>query len=707
MKIDLHCHTKKTKSGDPVTRNVTKDLFEKKIREAGVDLIAITNHNAFDLKQYEELSGLNICTVWPGIELDVKPMSGGKCFHVLVVGDPNEAEAFSKAVELLVDNTNADAFNTSVHNMLNAFKELNAIFIPHFAKKPGAIPDEDCLELKKRINPGFLFLEPSNLRTVGICAFHGSNMIIGSDVQDWSKYEKSTFAELRIPISNFNQLTLLAQRDQSVVQHLLDQKKSSRYKVSPVPNESFEIDFYNDVNIIFGEKGTGKSRILDSLEESLKAEGKSCIHYRGAKRDEELAQLLDKSDMKQSCANLNVSDCASEIVAISNWSEPAITPLKDYFDWVRTGGNDDAKIKMKLVKMTSFGIPDTSILDEANKDSEHIEKAVAELEQVDVNKYLSKKDGKSLMQLINRLNKATKNTCNRAFMEIYSIKLANHAIDTIKKQVAGCKGSKAIPSQVGFEQYAQSRIMLKKALGKIVETLNTKEHIESTYLGPLDGKGDIYIKSRWRFPAKDSDTTEYTRFVTYARNLARLFTDAEAKVLNVDFKPYLTALNQEIKDRELTSLDKLVGTSRFLSLEDGKEYEPSNGEKGILLLRKKLNQDASVYLIDEPELGMGNSFIEDSIRPKLIELGRRCKTVIVATHNANIAVRCLPYRSVYREHVNGNDYRTYIGNPFVDKLTDITNPNNEIVWTEVSLRTLEGGQEAFDERGYIYDSAAV
>lgn len=52
MKIDLHCHTKKIKKGDPVTRNVTAELFAEKIQNADVEIVAITNHNTFDLEQY-------------------------------------------------------------------------------------------------------------------------------------------------------------------------------------------------------------------------------------------------------------------------------------------------------------------------------------------------------------------------------------------------------------------------------------------------------------------------------------------------------------------------------------------------------------------------------------------------------------------------------------------------------------------------------
>ena len=38
MRIDLHCHTKKVKTGDAYTRNVTKDKFFQKVIEAEVKM---------------------------------------------------------------------------------------------------------------------------------------------------------------------------------------------------------------------------------------------------------------------------------------------------------------------------------------------------------------------------------------------------------------------------------------------------------------------------------------------------------------------------------------------------------------------------------------------------------------------------------------------------------------------------------------------
>ncbi|WP_092486295.1 hypothetical protein [Desulfoscipio geothermicus] len=102
-------------------------------------------------------------------------------------------------------------------------------------------------------------------------------------------------------------------------------------------------------------------------------------------------------------------------------------------------------------------------------------------------------------------------------------------------------------------------------------------------------------------------------------------------------------------------------------------------------------------------MGMGNSYIDSIIRPQIINLSKRHKIIVVATHNANIAVRTRPYQSIYRVHKNGQ-YSTYVGNPFIDELKNIDDINDTKNWTEESMHTLEGGKEAFYERKVIYES---
>ena len=56
MKIDLHCHTIKTKKSDGINRNVDIETFSNYMKDLDIEIVAITNHNYFDLNQYNEFS---------------------------------------------------------------------------------------------------------------------------------------------------------------------------------------------------------------------------------------------------------------------------------------------------------------------------------------------------------------------------------------------------------------------------------------------------------------------------------------------------------------------------------------------------------------------------------------------------------------------------------------------------------------------------
>ena len=178
-----------------------------------------------------------------------------------------------------------------------------------------------------------------------------------------------------------------------------------------------------------------------------------------------------------------------------------------------------------------------------------------------------------------------------------------------------------------------------------------------------------------------------------------------ASICSPDLPETVEEFKTAHQESGVNDLSAFIGLEKYvITSEDGKRYNPSDGEKGILVIERTLNQEADVYLLDEPELGMGNLYIDSVIRPKLMELALSRKTVVVATHNANIAVRTLPYLSIYRRHIQGDEYRTYLGNPFLNELTNIDDQGDRISWSETSITTLEGGFEAFYDRQRIYEA---
>ena len=71
-KLDLHIHTQKTAS-DVANFDFSVNKLIKYVEEMKIDGIAITNHNLFDLMQYQEIKEKlqGICEVLPGIEINV------------------------------------------------------------------------------------------------------------------------------------------------------------------------------------------------------------------------------------------------------------------------------------------------------------------------------------------------------------------------------------------------------------------------------------------------------------------------------------------------------------------------------------------------------------------------------------------------------------------------------------------------------------
>lgn len=61
------------------------------------------------------------------------------------------------------------------------------------------------------------------------------------------------------------------------------------------------------------------------------------------------------------------------------------------------------------------------------------------------------------------------------------------------------------------------------------------------------------------------------------------------------------------------------------------------------------------------------------------------KIVIISTLDANIAVRTLPYNSIYRCHdIDG--YATYVGNPFSNSLVHAVDESKLLDWKRPTWR---------------------
>ena len=203
----------------------------------------------------------------------------------------------------------------------------------------------------------------------------------------------------------------------------------------------------------------------------------------------------------------------------------------------------------------------------------------------------------------------------------------------------------------------------------------------------------------------ESRTAEFLHGIRSLKEVKSSLEKLQGGICSPSLASSVSEFNALCTESNIKDVAPFIGLSRIIVGEDRLAYDPSNGEKGILLLQRSLSAPADAYLIDEPELGMGNSYIDQCIRPRLSDLAKEHKIVVVATHNANIAVRTLPYQTIFRQYSKGR-YYTFTGNPFTNKLVDINDPCHVLSWKDESMHTLEGGKEAFYEREHIYESGS-
>ena len=398
------------------------------------------------------------------------------------------------------------------------------------------------------------------------------------------------------------------------------------------------------------------------------------------------------------------SPCEGEFVLLFNWTDCNPTLFSKYSDWAKTRGNSNNKGRMKITEAVhdNYSMGDKCV---AHKnDKANIATIIHLVQNIDLQEYLSEDETKHLQLLIAKLQTTVLSKRKADLIAQYSSTMASWSIDKIKALADKNSDTISRPSTAGLEAFARKRSKLLHAIKTILNNLTAKEQNERIRIGSLEDKGDIFINYRYRMLCSEERTENFPGYSIKAlRELKSKLEYIRDHIFDDDLATHLESLTSKCTENSIKSVKPFLGRSKQVVTSNGEVYDPSNGEQGILLLQRTLQDYADAYFLDEPELGMGNSYIDTDIRPIISDLAKRRKFVVVATHNANIAVRTLPYTSIFRTHENGF-YNTYVGNPFDDLLVNIYDRNDIKSWTVESMHSLEGGYDAFYERRDIYEA---
>jgi len=712
MKIDIHTHTKKCKSGDAHTREISPEDFCETILSTEVRIIAITNHNVFDLNQFKEIEaglGQEDVQVWPGIELDVQEDASRG--HLLVIVSPSRVQEFSDVVEELTNGHHPDNFTATIDQILLKFDSITPLYVAHYMQKKPNISDNAIEKLvAESQNPSCVIKEVSNSISAGIYISHGHASIYGSDIQDWAKYEELShdLPDLRLPVDSFEHFCLLLEKDQITINTLLDRKTSEELILLPFDdNSSLEIKGFNDINVVFGSKGTGKSCILKSIAKHYSENGIDTKVYESA--SDKLDDIFDTKgrDLNIDLKDYGIDYCTNNVNFLRTVGEVDVTSLSKYaaFFKVKSKNRNAKKILLRDIDPEDESGRKREFLDfnDATKTTAEFLKFLAGDQSVQ--EELEEEELAEVTRILSELFARLSRRESTKFSEWKEVYLLNSAIKIFRSEVARKTGTQAKPTTTGFRDYAMNRIEIEVNANKIIQNAETEIPMQCEPLGSLGSdKGDLEFRTEFQFQNGAITDGTLASLKGIKKGTQKNFVNRVRKILTHAYSDDLFQHIAELKAIEdvedIDTVYELLLFRRYFAL-DGHQYSPSSGEASMVMLQKELGTDKDVYILDEPERSLGNEYINDVIVPLIKEHALAGKKVFISTHDGNIAVRTLPYSSIYRCH-DSSGYRTYIGNPFSNNLINLEDDKDQLDWKMISMRTLEGGAEAFGERGKIY-----
>lgn len=145
-KIDLHQHTlhEITFDGKEPQSLYTHEKFENILKEEGVELKAVTNHNTLNIVDHIKhalICKKNNVNYLPGVEIDY--LFDAKDIHAITILNPqNDIVSYSKKLKEIITNKLGKKF-LDKDEFARLHENMEFIFIPHVMKNKGIYPSKD------------------------------------------------------------------------------------------------------------------------------------------------------------------------------------------------------------------------------------------------------------------------------------------------------------------------------------------------------------------------------------------------------------------------------------------------------------------------------------------------------------------------------------------------------------------------------------
>lgn len=554
--------------------------------------------------------------------------------------------------------------------------------------------------------PDFTIILEPKLKSMGIINAHNEIALIGSDIKDWSKYniEAEKLPNIKFEFDSFGKFYELASSPNLFIKTVIKDCE----KVEINLDESNKLDIYKDINVIFGGKGSGKTKLLkEHILPKLNYMGKTVCIHEGKDYQKAYDEIIEsiKSTIE---IDINLKD--SIINALNNILEYREDKPSNFIDKYLQchechKKNKNAQIikKKECTYHKSIHQKNTDVYIESNSYLTQI----SNVEAIN-DKYRNKDDDHhlALSEELNCLKKDIyKYTVNQS-RDIFSVSNTNNLIENIKNIIQKKTGVKSKPNNLGFSSLVAHRLGILNNIKCFKKNLKEIESKKKIKIGHLPDKGDIFVEARIAVLDKDEKFVKGSPFdrnkISYNRDFMRKITEFKVENIN-NINMLLTTEEKQKKANEY--FDECIKITCDIVKDDNSKYEPSEGEKSILSISGLIeNTTYECYLFDEIERGLGNKYISEYIIDKLKYLRDIGKFVVVSTHNANIAVNTLPTQTIFCNYKGKDDEEIYFaGNMYDNHLISIKNNHNVIPWDKEAIQHLEGSEDMFCIRRNIWN----
>lgn len=300
VKLDLHIHSVYSKKDkDLVSKNTIQNIpiLMEKLEQEKVNMIAITDHNAFSYDMYKAMkSNMSKCKtllkVLPGVEFDVE-ISDNRV-HVISIFDDAQEDKIAKIEGIVTkyqfDNKNDNAFKKSTFKEILSKIDLNVVIIAHQKCSPKASKQDvnlssigeeefdkiidydyfDAVEFRSGKVEGILnnYREEKDLRNL--------RYITGTDCHDWTVYpaqKSSDKSQMKytymksLPSFRGLAMALTEPNRLSTAYSSINAPYVKEIKIETNGKEEV-IELSSGINVVIGDNSVGKSLLFEYLYSS-------------------------------------------------------------------------------------------------------------------------------------------------------------------------------------------------------------------------------------------------------------------------------------------------------------------------------------------------------------------------------------------------------------------------------------------------------